>query len=420
MQEVQTISLVLLAIFFLLSAIFSGTEAAFLAAQRHRLRNRAEAGSSSAAIAERMKEEPERFLSTLLVGNNLFNTAAAALATTIAVAVVDNSEQAILIATVVMTIALLVISEITPKTIGARHAERVMVFVARPFSVLTLVLTPVAITFSMFAGLVGRATRGNRHTLVDLSELSTLVRTGVEEGTVEEREAQLVQKVFEFGDHMVREIMTPRTEIVWVRNGTTLAEFLDVYAQHTHSHFPIAAEDPVGVAGILSIKTVLQKHATGQLTMNSSVTADLRDTHFVPETKRIDDLMDEMRAHRSRMVMVVDEFGEISGLVTLSRVIELIVGRVDDPGDPLAFQAVDERTVRVDGILHIEELAEQLDIHLPEGDGEYETIAGFVLKQLGRIPVEGDVIVHGPYAITVEHMQGARIDEITVRTEDTQ
>ena len=244
MQEVQTISLVLLAIFFLLSAIFSGTEAAFLAAQRHRLRNRAEAGSSSAAIAERMKEEPERFLSTLLVGNNLFNTAAAALATTIAVAVVDNSEQAILIATVVMTIALLVISEITPKTIGARHAERVMVFVARPFSVLTLVLTPVAITFSMFAGLVGRATRGNRHTLVDLSELSTLVRTGVEEGTVEEREAQLVQKVFEFGDHMVREIMTPRTEIVWVRNGTTLAEFLDVYAQHTPFPFPHCGGGP--------------------------------------------------------------------------------------------------------------------------------------------------------------------------------
>ena len=118
------------------------------------------------------------------------------------------------------------------------------------------------------------------------------------------------------------------------------------------------------------------------------------------------------------MVMVVDEFGDISGLVTLSRSIELIIGRVDDPGDPQTFEAVDEQTVRVDGIMHIDELAEQLNIHLPDGDGEYETIAGFVLKQLGRIPEEGEAIVHGRYEITVAQVQGARIDEVTVRTED--
>ena len=418
MQDVETISLVLLGLSFLLSAIFSGTEAAFLASQPHRLRHRAEAGSRGARIATRMKERPERFLSTLLVGNNLMNTAAAAIATSIALTLLENSEQGLVAATIVTTIALLIFSEITPKTIGARHAERVMVLLAPPFRLLSFILAPVTFGFTMFAGLVAWLTGGTRRAVVDTQELSTMIRTGVEQGTVEAREAQMVQKVFQFGDRMVREIMTPRTEVIWVRNGTTLAEFLDIYARHSHSHFPVQADEPDGVEGILSIKSVLHKHAMGELTMNSSITTDLRETHYVPETKRIDDLMDEMRAQRSRMVMVVDEFGDISGLVVLSRAIELIVGRVDDPGDPQAFQAVDEQTVRVDGIMHIDELAEQLNIHLPDGDGEYETIAGFVLKQLGRIPEEGEAIVHGPYQITVAQIQGARIDEVTVRTED--
>ncbi len=418
MQEVEAISLALLGLSFLLSAIFSGTEAAFLASQAHRLRYRAEGGSRGARIAMRMKEQPERFLSTLLVGNNLANTAAAAIATSIALTLLENSEQGLVAATVLTTIGLLIVAEITPKTIGARHAERVMVFVAPSFRLLSFVFAPITFGFTMFAAFIAWITRGTRRAVVDVQELSTMVRTGVEQGAVEEREAQLVQKVFQFGDRMVRDIMTSRTEIIWVRNGTTLAEFLEIYAQHTHSHFPVRADEPDGVAGILSIKSVLHKHALGELTMNSSVTTDLRERHYVPETKAIDDLMDEMQEHRSRMVMVVDEFGDISGLVTLSRAIELIVGRVDDPGEPQAFQAVDERTVRVDGVMHIDELAERLNIHLPDGDGEYETIAGFVLKQLGRIPEEGEAIRHGPYEVTVAQIQGARIDEVTVRTED--
>ena len=418
MQEVETISLALLGLSFLFSAIFSGTEAAFLASQPHRLRHLAENGSRGARIAAGMKERPERFLSTLLVGNNLTNTAAAAIATSIALTLLENSEQGLVAATVITTIALLVFAEITPKTVGARHAERVMVILAPPFRVFSFVFAPVTIVFTTFAGFVAWLTGGTRRAVVNAQEFRAMIRTGVEQGTVEEREAELVHKVFQFGDRMVREIMTPRTEIIWVRNGTTLSEFLEIYARHSHSHFPVLGDEPDTVAGILAIKSVLHKHALGELTMNSSITTDLRETHFVPETKMIDDLMDEMRAQRSRMVMVVDEFGDISGLVTLSRAIELIVGRVDDPGDPQAFQAVDERTVRVDGIMHIDELAEQLNIHLPDGDGEYETIAGFVLKQLGRIPEEGEALVHGPYEITVAQIHGARIDEVTVRTED--
>ena len=418
MQEVETVSLVLLGLSFLFSAIFSGTEAAFLASQPHRLRHQAENGSRGARIAASLKDRPERFLSTLLVGNNLTNTAAAAIATSIALTLLENSEQGLVAATVVTTIALLIFAEITPKTIGARHAERAMVILAPPFRLFAIVLAPVTIVFTMFAAFVAWLTGGTRRAVVNAQEFRAMIRTGVEQGTVEEREAELVQKVFQFGDRMVREIMTPRTEVIWVRNGTTLSEFLEIYARHSHSHFPVQGDEPDAVAGILSIKSVLHKHALGELTMNSAITTDLRETHFVPETKPIDDLMDEMRGQRSRMVMVVDEFGDISGLVTLSRAIELIVGRVDDPGDPQTFEAVDERTVRVDGIMHIDDLAEQLNIQLPDGDGEYETIAGFVLKQLGRIPVEGEAILHGPYEITVAQVHGARIDEITVRTED--
>jgi putative hemolysin len=416
MLEIE-ISLVLLVVCILFSAFFSGTEAAFLATRRYRLRHLAESGSASAAIAERMLERPERFLSTVLVGNNLVNTAAAALATAITTALLDADGAAVLIATLATTALLLLFGEITPKTIAARHAERSMVIVARPFRLLSLVLTPIAMAFAWFASSVARLSGGARRAVVSVEELRTLVTTGVEEGTVEEQEAELVKKVFRFGDRMVREVMTPRTEIAWVQAGTTFKEFLEVYAEHSHSHFPIYGEGTDEVIGVLSIKDVLRSLSSNSLLLNSSVTEVQRPAYFVPETKRLADLVEEMRTRRTQIALVVDEFGGISGLVTFRRVVEELVGRVEEPDEPESYQSLDERTVIVDGLIHIEELAERLHIHLPPGDGQYETVAGFILAELGHIPQEGEQVVHEQYRITVQKMHGPRIDEVMIQTE---
>ncbi len=418
MQDVEPFSIAILGACLFFSAFFSGTEAAFLATQRHRLRHLAATGSTSAATVERLMERPEKFLSTVLVGNNLFNTAAAALATTIAVSVFGTSNAAaVLWATGTVTIALLVVGEITPKTVASRHAERTIIFAVHPFRLLSLLLAPVAFIFNLsatgVARVVGRSSGGGATT----DELQTLVTTGVEAGTVEEHEAELVQNVFRFGDRMVREIMTPRSEIAWIKAGTTFSEFLTTYAERAHSRFPVYNDDPDQVIGFVSIKDVLRSQAAGDLLMNSAITSSLREAHYVPETKRISDLLQEMRAGRSPVSLVVDEFGGIAGLVTLRRLVEEVVGRVEEEGEPTIFQELDEQTVQVDGFMNINDLNEQLNISLPDGGSDYETVAGFIMTRLGRIPTEDETVEYGRYTLTVARMNGARIEEILIRSE---
>ena len=418
MQDIEPLSIALLGACLLFSAFFSGTEAAFLATQRHRLRRLAATGSSSAATVERLMDRPERFLSTVLVGNNLFNTAAAALATTIAVSVIGASDAiAVLWATGTVTVALLVIGEITPKTVAVRHPERLIVFVVQPFRILSLFLAPIAFVFNIFASGLARVIGGSPGGVATVEELRTLVTSGVEAGTVEEHEAELVENVFRFGDKMVREIMTPRSEVAWIKAGTTFSEFLTTYAEQSHSRFPVYDEEPDQVIGIVSIKDVLRSQAAGDLLMNSSITSSLRPAHYVPETKRIADMVEEMRRDRSPISLIVDEFGGIAGLVTLRRLVEEVVGRVEEDDEPTVFQTLDERTVQVDGFMNIEELQNQLHIALPDGGSDYETVAGFIMTHLGHIPTEGEEVKYGLYTLTVLRMIGTRIEEVMIRSE---
>ncbi len=419
MQDIEPLSIALLGVCLLFSAFFSGTEAAFLATQRHRLRHLAATGSSSAAIVERLMERPERFLSTVLVGNNLFNTAAAALATTIAASIIGASNAAAALwATGSVTVALLVVGEITPKTVATHHAERLIVFVVQPFRFLSLFLAPVAFVFNVFASALARVVGGSPSSGATVEELRTLVTSGVEAGTVEEHEAELVENVFRFGDRMVREIMTPRSEIAWIKAGTTFSEFLTTYAEQSHSRFPVYDDEPDQVVGIVSIKDVLRSQASGDLQMNSSITSSLRPAIYVPETKRIADLVGEMRRDRSPMSLIVDEFGGIAGLVTLRRLVEEVVGRVEEDDEPTVFQTLDERTVQVDGFMNIEELQNQLQISLPDGGSDYETVAGFIMTHLGHIPTEGEEVAYRRYTLIVRRMIGTRIEEVLIRSED--
>ena len=416
MQEIQPINIVLLTVFILFSAFFSGTEAAFLSSQRHRLRQLSTNGSKGAALAEKLLDQPERFLSTVLVGNNLFNTAAAALTTALAASIIGTS-NAVIFGTIVTTIILLIVGEITPKTLGSRHSEKILTIVARPFRFILIILTPISLAFTWFSELLSKISGGKKQTVSGTEELTSLVNVGVEEGTVEQQEAELVRKAFLFGDRMVREIMTPRNEIVWIKAGTNFKEFLEIYAGNSYSHFPIQGQNDDEIIGVLRIKDVMRNQSEGKLEVTSSVTEANRVAYFVPETKKIDELLEELRTRRHRLALVIDEFGDVSGLVTLSRVVEELVGRVDEPGEPSPYLAVDERTVVVDGSLHIGELVERLNIALPEGDGQYETVAGFMLTEFEHIPTEGELIIHDQYRLTVKTMNGPRIDEVLIQSE---
>ncbi len=418
MSGIETLYLVFLIICLLLSAFFSSSETAFISLQRIRVEHLVNTKVRGAKRVARMVERPEKFLSTVLLGNNLVNTAAAALATFLAIRI-WGEQWGILIATIGVTILLLVFCETTPKTIATQHAERLSLAFARPIEALSWLLTPFVVALSWIASGFSKLFGGTPvpRSLASEEEIRTMISMGHKEGTVEEEEAEMLHKVFEFGNRPVREVIVPRTEVVWVEKGTKLADFLSLYAQSPLSRFPVYEDNMDNVIGILSVKDIVMAQAKGTINNEGAIDNLIRPAYFAPETKRINELFAEMRDKNYRMTVVVDEFGGTAGIVSLSRLVEEIVGPV---GDELAaiekeYETISENTFQIDGGMRVEEANEEMDLDIPTDD--YETVAGFVLDLLGHIPKQGEQLRYKGLKIVITEMRGMKIEKILLTKE---
>jgi len=417
-SSIETLYLVFLFVCLLLSAFFSSSETAFLSLQRIRLEYLVNTKVKGMARVARMIERPEKLLSIVLLGNTFVNTAAAALATAVAI-FLWGEEQGILIATIGITIILLIFCETTPKTLATQHAERLSLAFARPLEALSWLLTPFVIALSWiastFSKLVG-VSPGPR-SLVSEEEIRTMISVGHKEGTMEEAEAEMLHKVFDFGDRPVREVMVPRPEVVSIELGSKLADFLTLYAEFPRSRFPVYRENMDNVVGILAVKDVLMAQAKSTINKQGVIDNLIRPAYFTPETKHISELFTEMRDNNYRMAVVVDEFGGTAGIVSLTRLVEEIVGPV---GDELAavekdYEVINEYTFQIDGGMRIEEANEEMELELPEGD--YETVAGFVLDILGYIPRQNEQLRYKGLKLVVTEMRGLKIEKILLTKE---
>ena len=403
----------ILAIFLILSAFFSASETAFIALPRARLMHLVKTGKAGAGRVSRLIQHPERFLATVLLSNNLVNTAAAALTTVLIVEIIGDPMISALVSTVSITLILLIFCETLPKTIAWRRSEGVAFFASRPLTVVGSALSPVV---SVLQGITTMSSRALGITdtshLVGEEEIRTLIAAGAQTGTMEADEAELLEKVFRFGDRQMREVTTPRPDIVWLEKGTTLTEFLEIYRQYSHTRFPVFEGSKENVIGILSVKDVLTALSSDQIKPEDDVTTLLRDAYIVPETKNVSDTFAEMRQGRRTVVLTFDEFGGIAGLATTKQLLEVIVGQVGDEGPAPEENVVSlgGDTYRVDAAASISEINDELGLDIPEGD--YQTMAGFVLHRLGRIPEIEDSLVYGDLVITVKGMDGVRIDEL--------
>ncbi len=409
--------LVLLFVCLLLSAFFSGSETAFISLQKIRVEYLVSTKVKGADRVARMIQQPEKLLSTILLGNNFVNTAAAAIGAAVAVSLWE--EQGILIATIGVTILLLIFSEATPKAIANRHAEKLSLILARPIEMLSWLLTPFVITLSWIASGFSKLVGGTPvpRSLASEEEIRTMISVGHKEGTVEKDEAEMLHKVFDFGNRPVSEVIVPRTEVVSVEKGTKLADFLTIYAQTPLSRFPVYEDNMDNVVGILSVKDVLMAQAKDTISDDSVIDDLIRPAYFAPETKRINELFAEMRDKNYRMSVVVDEFGGTAGIVSLSRLVEEIVGPV---GDELAeaekeYETINEYTFQIDGTMRIEEANEEMELELPEGD--YETVAGFVFDLLGHIPKPGEQLRYKGLKLVITEMRGVKIEKILLTKE---
>lgn len=416
MEGSDYLKLGLLALFLALSAFFSGSETAFIALQRVRLIHLVRTGVPGARRIMRMAQHPERFLSTVLLGNNLVNTAAAALGTALVISLLDNTNSAIIIATAGVTLLLLIFGEMVPKTLAARHAEGFAFAVERPLRLVEWLLFPLTRGLQGLSLAISRLTGAtDGPSLVNEQEIRSLISVGKEAGAVEPVEAEMLEKVFHFGDWQVTEIMTPRPEIVRVERDTSLREFLKIYAEHQHTRFPVFVDTVDNVIGLLSVKDVVRSLAEGRLQYDDGVTHLLRPAHFVPETKTVRSLFTELRERGQSMAMIVDEFGGIAGLATLKQLLEVIVGPVGEEGQPVEqpYAAVDEHTYLLDAGLGIAEINEQLGLDIPTGG--YQTLAGFILEGLGRIPEEGDYLDCDDLRLTIKTMDGVKVERVEVQ-----
>ena len=414
LDDAGMLSLVLLGVLLLFSAFFSGSEAALLAVQRVRIQALVNGGSAAAARVAQMTERPERLLPPILLGNNLVNTAAAAIATTIAIALLRDEGQAIIASTAAVTAALLVFGETIPKTVAARNPERAAIILSLPVRLISLLLLPASYILQAISSGVVRVVGGRSRSAVTEEEIKTMVSLGRQAGEVERGEEEMIRRVFEAGDRRVREVMTPRPEMVWVEEGTTTAEFLRLYAVHPHTRFPVRSAASGDVAGMVSVKDVMQSLAAGA-PLDTPVTTALREVHFVPETKPARDLLAEMQAMRQQMAIVADEFGDVAGLVTLRRLVEGIVGSTsgaDEPPEAAEVVAVGAGAFEVDAGMPVGEANERLGLRLPTG--EYDTIAGLIMEALGCVPEVGASLAVGGRVIRVAEMRGVRIERVLI------
>lgn len=423
MSDVHLGSLILIGVSLLLSAFFSSSETAFFSLQKTRIAHLVSTGAPGAGRVSRMIEEPERLLSTILLGNNLVNIAFAAIVTVLVVSALgeDREGQAILVATAVGTAVILVFGEILPKSVAVRNNERVAFLFARPLKLIEMLFLPVVVSLQW----IGRRTssafssEGSASTpFVTEAEFRTLIDVGEAEGSIEPEEADMLESVFRFGDKQVREVMAPRTEIVGIERGATLGAFLAVYVQNSHTRFPVFKGTPDNIVGILSSKDILKAMSSRDIPCSEPITDRIRDAYFVPETKRIAELFEELRQTGNQLAIAVDEFGGVAGLVTIKQLLEEIVGRIGEEGvsPEEEFVVIGRNTFELDGAMSIDEANDELEIDLPEGD--FETVAGFLLDTLGHIPIVGETVEYGNLTLEVTRMKDMRVETIRLTKED--
>lgn len=400
------------------SAFFSSAEAAFISLPKLRIRYLVDNGVKGARQLAKAADKPERFLATVLLGNNLVNVAAATLGTIMAV-VAFGVVWGPIIATVGVTTLILLFGEVIPKNIAVRHAQRLALAFVNPLRIIegcfypfVLALGRIGLGFSRML-----AESAEDRELVSEGEIRSAISAGEDEGVVEEDEAKMLHKVFEFTDSPVSKVMIPRTEVTWVEQRTKLSDFLAIYAETPYSRFPVYKDNTDNVVGILFAKDVLRQLTSNSTSVEMTIDDLVRSAHFVPESKHMGELLTEMRDGGYHIVIVVDEFGGMAGMVTLRQLTEEIVGdiRHELTEEDRDFVVAGENAFELDGGFHVEEANEELGLGLPTGD--YETVAGFILKHLGKIPRQSEQLKYRNLKFVITEMRGMKIEKVMVTRE---
>jgi len=408
----MTFELILLITGLLLSGFFSSSETALFSISNIKALHIAKDGSKTGQLILRMKKDSHTLLTTILIGNNLVNIGASAVATSIAISYFKSN--AVGIATGIMTILILVFGEIFPKSFANNNNVLVARVVIYPLFWLSKLSYPFIYILNFIPRLQG--VKNISHETVTEDELMTMVEVVKEDGEIKEEEKELITNIFEFDDTSCSEIMTPRADMFVIDVSQTMD--IEYILKTGFSRIPVIEDTIDNVVGIVHIKDLFvsfQKLCATNSVKSMDVKLIMKKPYFIPESKKLDSLLQDFKQKKNHMAVVVDEHGGISGIVTLEDVIEEIFGEIIDETDRLTPDIVKLKGNKwlVAGKIDIDDLNKEINIKIPES-GIYDTFSGFFLERIDRIPKAGESIIVNQWSITVKEMDGNRIQNFIV------
>ena len=412
MDPSQIIQLITIIILLAMSAFFSSSETALTTVSTIRLKSLADNGSKNAKLVLTLKENPDKMLSAILIGNNIVNIAASSI-TTIFFQQMWGS-WAISIGSGVLTLLVLVFGEITPKTAATGYADKFSLFVAKPIWFLTKVLTPIIVVINFLASCIMKLFRininGKESTFTE-EELRTIMDVSHEEGVIEEEEREMINNVFDFGEAEAKEIMIPRIDMCMINVDASYDELLEIFKENRYTRLPVYQDSTDNVIGIINIKDLILYRSGDKFDIRDY----LRDVYYTYEYKKLDELMAEMRKDSVNITIVLDEYGAAVGLITIEDLLEEIVGEIRDEYDydeEDNFKEIAPNEYLVDGQTKLDDVNDALDLSLTSED--YDSIGGYIIGSLDRLPIMGDTVETDNVKLVVELMDKNRIDKVHI------
>jgi len=407
--------IVILIICLVLSALFSASETALMSLSKIRVKQMIENREKGANRINKLLSDPSRLLSAILIGNNVVNIGASSLMTSLAIDAFGNTGVGV--ATGIMTLLILVFGEITPKSLAAKNSEKISVRLSGFIEFVTNLLTPISFVLNIITDFLVKLLGGEvdkKKPFITQEELKTIVNVSYKEGVLEGEEKDMIYNVFDFSDSQVNDVMVPRTEIVAIDVDLPYEEIIKIINKEQYSRIPVYKNTIDNIIGILYVKDLLF------LDVNKESTFDLRkyirQPYFTPEYKSIKELFKEMRTNRNHMVVIIDEYGGTEGIVTIEDVVEEIVGDIEDEYDKKIkeIEVIKEDEYLVNGNVRIDTINELIGTHIESKD--FDTIAGFVIGIIDRLPEAGEEIEYENIRFIIENIDRNRIKKIRILT----
>lgn len=423
MDSGDVTQLIILIILLMLSAFFSSAETALTTVNRIRIRSLADDGSKRAKTVLKITDNSGKMLSAILIGNNIVNVAAASITTSLAYSL---GGSAVAIANAVITIAILLFGEITPKTTATIHAEKLALIYAPIISIFMKIMTPVIFIINGLSNavlLLLRIDPNAKNQTMTENELRTIVDVSHEDGVIESDEKEMIYNVFDLGDAKAKDVMVPRVHVTFADVNTTYEELIEIFREDKFTRLPIFEDSTDNVIGTINMKDLLLFDNTKEFHIRDI----LREAYFTYEYKNISELLAEMREASFNIAIVLDEYGDTAGLITLEDILEEIVGEIHDEYDENEedfIKEIGEREYMIEGSTNLDDLNDRLDLQLESED--YDSLGGFIIEHLDRLPEEGDSITtEDGLRLVVESLDKNRIESVhaylpepSVETED--